>query len=67
MFLVPQACTFLLIVVRLLIAAGDDNDSVTPEQGVFSAVHFAVTAEVDVVFMCRRMQWPPGQRRIQNQ
>ena len=54
-------------VVRLLIAAGDDNDSVTREQGVFSALHFAVTAEEGVVFMSRRMQWPPGQRRIQNQ
>ena len=44
MFLVPQACTFLLIVVRLLIAAGDDTDSVTREQGVFSALHFAAAA-----------------------
>ena len=31
-------------VVRLLIAAGDDTDSVTREQGVFSALHFAAAA-----------------------
>ena len=44
MFLLPQACTFLLIVVRLLIAAGADTDSVTHEHGGFSALHFAAAA-----------------------